>query len=78
MVRCALQPQNQIVCQQLYNVLVERLRGIVIGAVWFDEDKLQAEISAVLGVVYEVPEELIHIRLKDISEVYWIVNLCKN
>jgi hypothetical protein len=50
---------------------------IVVGAVWFNQNELQTIISAVLSVVDEVFEEVIHVWLENVPEVNWVINLSK-
>ena len=51
---------------------------MLIAAVGFDQDELEAVFGAVFGVVYQVLEELVHVGLEDVSEVDGVVNLGKN
>jgi hypothetical protein len=75
LVRGTLQSQDEVIGQQFNDVLVEGLRLVVVGAVRLDQHELQAEICAILGVVDEIPEELIHVGLEDVPEVDRVVDL---
>lgn len=78
LVRCALEPQNKIISKQLHDVFIERLGLVVVGAVGLDQDELKTVICTVFGVVDEVFEEVIHIRLENVSKVDGIIYLCKD
>jgi hypothetical protein len=78
LVRCTLKPQYQIISEKFYYVFIERLCLIIIGAVWFDKDKLKAVVCTIFSIVNQVLEEVIHVRLENISKVDWIVDLSKD
>lgn len=48
---------------------------VAIGAEGFNEDMLEAVIGTEFGVFDQVSEELLHVGLKDISEVDGVVDL---
>ena len=69
-----LQPQNQIIGQQLYNILIKRLI-LLVTAIRLYQHMLQTILRAVLGVDDQIPEELVHVWLEDIAEVDRVVDL---
>jgi len=77
LVRSWLQSQNQVVCEELDNVLVERL-VLLVAAVRFDENVLEAVLWAIFGIDYEIPEELVHVGFENVPEVHRVVDLREN
>lgn len=51
---------------------------IIIGAVGFNKDELKAVICTIFSVVNQVFEEVIHVRLENVSEVDRIIDLSKD
>ena len=76
LVSCGLKPQDQVVCEQLDDILVEGL-VLRVAAVGLDEYVLKTVLRAVFGIDDQVLEKLIHIRLKDIPKVDRVINLSK-
>lgn len=76
LVRGRLEPQNQVVSQKLHDILVKQL-VLLIAAIRLDEDVLKTEFRAVFRVDDQVPKELAHVGLKDVSEVDRVVDLGK-
>ena len=77
LIRCALETKDKIVGKKFHYILIEGLR-LLIRAIWLYKDKLKAKLGTIFGIVDKISEEFSHIRLENISEVYWIINLCKD
>lgn len=77
LIRGLLQPQDQIIGQQLDNVLIEGLI-LLVTAIWLDQHMLQTIFRAVLGIDDQIPEELVHVGLENITEIDRVIDLCED